>query len=404
MDVNSIDSIVTDPPAGIAFMGKDWDKDKGGRDAWIAWMITVAAECLRLLKPGGHALVWALPRTSHWTATAWEDAGFEVRDRVSHVFGSGFPKSHNISKAIDKMEGKLGVQSQGFNTAGGKEKYNPINKSFRSDYGYKYETSTPEAQQWDGWGTALKPSMEDWWLLRKPCSEKTVAQNVLRWGTGALNIDASRVEFANDKDRNIAEWTSKGSAEGWGLKSGADVKPTHPQGRWPANIIHDGSDEVLEMFPETKSGSRNGVYNGSGFKSPRPSQNGKVVNPTVGDSGSAARFFYAAKPSKRERDAGCEGLEAKFSPTMGNGIGGKEHDPETATPKRNSHPCVKAQALMRYLITLVTPPSGTVLDCFMGSGSTGVAAKGLGFDFIGIEKDAEYFRIAQARISEAESG
>ena len=175
---NMFDSIVTDPPAGIAFMGKDWDKDKGGRDAWIAWMTEIAEECLRVLKPGAHALVWALPRTSHWTATAWEDAGFEVRDRVSHLFGSGFPKSHNISKAIDKM-------------AGAEREVIGINQNVKGRTIREIETlnvgagagndtsitapATPEAQQWDGWGTALKPCMEDWWLLRKPIEEKTVA-------------------------------------------------------------------------------------------------------------------------------------------------------------------------------------------------------------------------------------
>jgi len=175
---NSVDAIVTDPPAGIGFMSKEWDHDKGGREHWIAWMAEIAAECKRVLKPGGHALVWAIPRTSHWTATAWENAGLEVRDRIAHVFGSGFPKSLDISKALDKVAGKLGTQSQGANYAGGD--YAPRDKTMRSDYGYKYTPATEAAAQWQGWGTALKPAMEDWWLLRKPISEKTVAANVLK--------------------------------------------------------------------------------------------------------------------------------------------------------------------------------------------------------------------------------
>ena len=160
---NFFDSIVTDPPAGISFMGKDWDKDKGGRDAWIAWMTVIASEAYRVLKPGAHALVWALPRTSHWTATAWEDAGFEVRDRVSHLFGSGFPKSHNISKAIDKMAGAE-REILGESPYNARRPNPPVSERY-AQAGHKANITapaTPEAQQWDGWGTALKPCMEDW--------------------------------------------------------------------------------------------------------------------------------------------------------------------------------------------------------------------------------------------------
>jgi DNA modification methylase len=198
MEDNSIDSIVCDPPAGISFMGKKWDGDKGGRNAWIAWMASIAAECLRVLKPGGHAFVWALPRTSHWTATAWEDAGFEVRDRVAHVFGSGFPKSLDVSKAIDKAAGAtrevIGPDPEA-------ARRNKTTSKFGSIYGEIDDAesvpltapATAEAAQWDGWGTALKPAMEDWWLFRKPLAERTVAANVLRWGTGAINVDKCRV-------------------------------------------------------------------------------------------------------------------------------------------------------------------------------------------------------------------
>ena len=421
---NFFDSIVTDPPAGIAFMGKDWDKDKGGRDAWIAWMTVIASEAYRVLKPGAHALVWALPRTSHWTATAWEDAGFEVRDRVSHLFGSGFPKSHNISKAIDKMAGaerevvgqvvRGDVQKAKANGAG--YLADPANRNNVKQFGYGVEDktapATPEAQQWDGWGTALKPCMEDWWLLRKPIEEKTVAQNVLKHGTGAINIDASRVGFSGSDDEQemkAANQRRKNSNDR-GVDKGvfmasATLKPNDSQGRWPAQLIHDGSDVVLEGFPETKSGKGGGAPGGW--------QNsyvgGKVTNDEThrighNDSGSAARFFYCAKPSKAERDAGCEGMDEHLplsgrAKTTGNSA--TLHISGANKPVRNFHPTVKAQALMRYLITLITPPNGKVLDPFMGSGSTGVAAVDLGFDFYGCDSEPEYVEIAKRRIEHA---
>jgi len=190
---DSIDAIVTDPPAGIAFMGKEWDKDKGGRDAWIAWMSQVASECLRVIKPGGHALVWALPRTSHWTGMAWEEAGWGPRDKISHVFGSGFPKSLDISKALDKMAGAerdiIGVAKRS-NAKGHVTNYSKWDRPEEYDI---TAPATPAAKQWAGWGSAIKPSHEDWWLFRKPLEEATIAANVLRWGTGGLNIDGCRI-------------------------------------------------------------------------------------------------------------------------------------------------------------------------------------------------------------------
>jgi len=312
---NSVDSIVTDPPAGIAFMGKEWDRDKGGRDAWIAWMRSVAAECLRVIKPGGHAFVWAIPRTSHWTGMAWEDAGWQPRDKCYHIFGSGFPKSHNLSG------------------------------------------------EWNGWGTALKPAAEEWWLFRKPLAG-TVAANVLAWGTGALNVDGCRV--GDD-------------VVGWGGGQGGSPDPTQSKGRnyrmaagearpvtgrWPANLVHDGSEEATAGL------------------------------------GSAARFFYAAKASRSERDAGLDDSTA----AMRND--GRQTDIDNPYQRgkvlRNPHPTVKPVALMRWLCRLVTPPGGVVLDPFAGSGSTGVAAVAEGFSSILIERDAEYVEIIRRRLAHAQ--
>lgn len=361
-DDNSIDSIVTDPPAGISFMGKAWDHDKGGRDNWIAWMKEIAEECLRVLKPGGHAFVWSLPRTSHWTATAWEDAGFEPRDRIAHVFGSGFPKSHNL----------------------------------KGDYA--------------GFGTALKPAVEDYWLFRKPLSESTVAKNVLKWGTGALNIDGCRI--GTDVRKSALKDTTAWHGNQWGANHQTTIGNHDVTGRWPSHLIHDGSDEVMELFPQS-NGQQGDL---KGHNKIRKSPNGIFGEMAPAkdhlkrnDSGSAARFFYCAKPSKRERDEGLEGMPLAKPHPAGNGWGettmwnGENGDAEWRAknpnlPRRNHHPTVKPLALMRYLIKLITPPGGIALDPFMGSGTTGKAAKELGFGFIGIENEQEYFEIAERRI------
>jgi hypothetical protein len=365
-----VDAIVTDPPAGISFMGRHWDGDKGGRDHWIAWMRSVAAEALRVAKPGAHALVWALPRTSHWTATAWENAGWEVRDRCSHIFGSGFPKSMSVDKAIDKALGaEREVIGQNVRAGGNMKGGNLIAGQARADsLELITAPATPEAQQWAGWGTALKPAMEDWWLLRKPLIG-TVAQNVLAHGTGALNIGACRV--------NPGEFTKSGgrSVRGNGGVYGDGIAPTafepHNAGRWPANVITDGSDEVLEAFAafgssKSKSGGKAGatvlgVMNDDAWK-PRETARGGHD-----DEGSPARFFYAAKASRAERN-------------------------------QSKHPTQKPLALMRYLCKLITPPGGTVLDMFAGSGTTLLAAQLEGFDAVGIEQDAAYVADARRRL------
>ena len=381
----SVDSVVTDPPAGIGFMGKDWDKDKGGRDNWIKWMAEIAAECLRVLKPGGHALVWSIPRTSHWTATAWEDAGFQPRDRIAHCFGSGFPKSMNISKQLDKMAGaerekkRVKPRPDTCGTMAGSSDTRPwIERSREVGY-HEVAGDTPiteSALQWNGWGTALKPAIEDWWLLRKPLIG-TVAENVLAHGTGGINVDGCRVAHGDDVNmaavqRQKAEGSGIAVGKGFvGSILGKEIPMYKPLGRWPANVIHDGSDEV------------------------------------VGLMGDAARFFYVPKASKADRDEGCEGLEYR---TAGEMVDREEGSAGIDNPRagagrtggaRNFHPTVKPTALMRYLCRLVTPPGGIVLDPFTGSGSTGKAAILEGFRFIGIEREAEYLEIAKARIAHA---
>ena len=376
LEANSIDSIVTDPPAGIAFMGKAWDGDKGGRAQWLAWLAAVMRECLRVLKPGGHALVWALPRTSHWTATAIEDAGFEIRDKLYHCFGSGFPKSANVSKMIDKAA-----------------------------------VTTDAAKQWEGWGTALKPAIEEWVLARKPLSESTVAANVLKWGTGALNIEACRVK-TQDSLKGGA-YAKDGSArhdgdENWRYKIGGAGEFKQPQGRWPAQLLHDGSPQVLSLFPETTSGGGDrGNKPERGFG--KGMRGDGIARSFEASTGSAARFFQECPPDEEvpeEPSAARLYYTAKASGSdKGNEVKGAlplfAVEEETFT---NSHPTVKPLALLRYLMRLITPPGGTVLDCFLGSGSGAVAALQEGFGLVGIEKEEEYLALAQTRLAAALRG
>jgi len=373
-------AIVTDPPAGIGFMGKTWDSDHDGRDRWIRRFSVVAALALRLVPPGGHTLVWALPRTSHWTATAWEDGGWEVRDRVSHLFGTGFPKSLDVGKAIDAAAGVdravLGANPNAGRSVvlsykhDGRKNPKPLGDAPLS------APATPEAALWDGWGTALKPAMEDWWLLRKPL-DGTVAQNVLKYGTGALNIDGCRIGVdasVDDMMRSVSRKprVSPTWEDGSGFKNEANPRTgVSPAGRWPAHVTHDGSDEVLAGFPESVSKPHlhdhkrdTKVYGGGKGLGVRAEMS------QYDDSGSAARFFYCAKASKTERGPG------------------------------NTHPTVKSVALMEWLIRLITPPGGIVCDMFCGSGSTLVAASNLGLRYVGVEREPEYAAIAKARLTE----
>lgn len=360
MPENSVDAIVTDPPYGLSFMGKQWDYDVPSEDVW--------RECLRVLKPGGHLLAFAGTRTQHRMAIRIEDAGFEIRDMIAWVYGSGFPKSLDVSKAIDKAEGaerKVGDVAGKSKIGGG----NIATTGMTGGEYYRTTPATPAARQWDGWGTALKPSLEPLTLARKPLSG-TVAANVLTHGTGALNVDGCRVPREGEQDG------------------------------WPANFIHDGSNEVVGLFPVTKSGKPCGTRQAPHHW--KSEERGTQLT-GFGDSGSAARFFYCAKASKRDRDEGCEGMPLVMAMRYGEKAQGPlpQQTPSKPVAQRNHHPTVKPTALMRYLCRLVTPPGGVVLDPFTGSGSTGKAAMLEGFHFVGIEREAEYLAIAQARIEHA---
>ena len=403
MPENSVDSIVTDPPYGLAFMGKRWDYDVPAVEVW--------AECLRVLKPGGHLLAFAGTRTQHRMAVRIEDAGFEIRDMIAWVYGSGFPKSLDVSKAIDKAAGvafdAVPASGVGFMNAEGAGGYNSTKNQL-----VRKGDSTEAAAQWQGWGTALKPALEPITVARKPLAG-TVAANVLEWGTGALNIDGCRVVATGDKLGGGATSGHTAAHEGYrrpwmdnrdhlarhAEKCAANVIKAEALGRWPANLIHDGSDEVVAWFPANRpGGTSNGVaeINVDG-KGVTPLRRGSLVSRN--DTGSAARFFYCAKASKKDRNEGLDGFELNYV-ARENGFSDKLSD--TKKPRANTHPTVKPSDLMAYLCRLVTPPGGVVLDPFMGSGSTGKAAMREGFDFIGIEKDAGYFAIAQRRIEQAQ--
>ena len=349
---NSVDSVVTDPPYHLTtntseskgFMGKEWD----GGD--IAFRTDVWEECLRILKPGGHLLSFSHSRTYHRMGVAIEDAGFEIRDQIMWVYAQGFPKSHNIGK---KVEG------------------------------------------YEGWGTALKPAHEPIVMARKPLSEKSIAENVLKHGTGGINIDGSRIEAGNDySNRNSYTDRETNSST---FQSGGQMKSDPNElGRFPANIIFD--EEAGQLLDEqsgiSKSGKNKlekgtgGIWN-KGTNLP--------IGPEYGDKGGASRFFYCPKTSKKDRN---EGLDDEPTRTKNRvNPGGLENDPRWAPIEvKNHHPTVKPTDLMRYLINLVTPPNGTTLDPFMGSGSTGKASIRCGVNFIGIEKEQEYMDIAKARI------
>lgn len=391
---NSVDAIVTDPPAGISFMGKEWDDDKGGREGWVKWLSEVMSEAKRVLKPGGHALVWALPRTSHWTGTALENAGFEVRDCVYHLFGSGFPKSLDISKAIDKQNGvehpKNTLISENSAMSGGNYTRHTM------------DVQSEQAKQWEGWGTALKPAVECWWLCRKPLEEDTVAENVLKWGTGGLNIDGTRIQTEDNLNGGAY---SKGDFTKTEIFKMPKMPGEYQQpiGRFPANLTHDGSDVILAEFAKTETSKGGKPVNVNAEKS----MLGIGTNSTYygNDGDSPARFFYTAKPSSSEKNLLYGDFEEKQKV-----FNGQSDEPSknmkgveekfTTAPAKNFHPTVKSQSLMSYLIKLITPPKGIVLDMFAGSGSTLLAAQNMGHLFIGIEIDPEYVAIAEGRLKQ----
>ena len=364
-------------------------------------------------------------RTQHRMVVNIEDAGFEIRDVVSWIYGSGFPKSLNVSKAIDKAAGaerevvgvkyRVGDHTKAIDNYGWKEsggKSSAMNTEAKDVM--ETAPATEAAKQWDGWGSALKPACEFFTLCRKPLSEKTIAANVLKWGTGGINIDGCRVESGG----NVAKTSSSHSTqqEGWDrpwrhdeaakAKTAAAKEEGNRKakelGRFPANLIHDGSQEVLELFPETKSGALNPKHGGKKTSKHGWGNHGsKPLKDYGGNQGSAARFFYCAKASKKDRNEGCEELEEKESKTLNeykNPSEGRTAS-KSGSPKKNNHPTVKPTALMQYLCRLITPPQGVVLDPYMGSGSTGKAAIREGFSFVGVELDEDYYNIAKARVN-----
>ncbi len=442
---NSVDAIVTDPPAGISLMNQVWDGDKGGRDNWIEWMTQVMKECNRVLKDGGHMVVWALPKTSHWTATAIEDAGFEIRECIHHIFNTGFPKSLNIGKAVDKSGGKslswfidyilkvadekrisrkeltMLFPSKNGNPTGWLwnkqktqgitlEQYHKIKDFLQLPFanisecerevigrgkagltagnitnfaGQKEFDITKGTSEFEGWGTALKPACEHWILARKPLSEKTVAENCLKHGTGGLNIDGCRIGISNEKTPHGSVKRIYKSNKYTDEKIYGENTETSPLGRYPANVIVQdsalnflGSDNNSRYFDIDLWATTNGI-------------------------------LQIPKPPKKEKEIGCDGLEEKQTCGGGGGIGDYLDDVNSASgkygsekaPSKNNHPTVKSVALMSWLITLISKEGWVVLDPFGGSGTTAVVCVKLNRNFILIEKESEYIEIAKARVS-----
>jgi site-specific DNA-methyltransferase (adenine-specific) len=424
---NSVDSLCCDPPAGISFMSKSWDSDKGGKQEWIAWLSEVMREALRCVKPGGHALVWALPRTSHWTATALEDAGWSIRDVITHLNGQGYPKSHDISKAIDRMAGaereKVRTAYTAHSTAG-KGFNNEIDSrpwmTKAQQVGYHEHDgplpATPDAQRWQGFGSALKPASEHWLLARKPLAAANLASNVLAWGVGGLAIDRCRVAGDVPSVPQPKFNSPTGRVYNMQTGEGRNGEMSQASGRWPPNFLlsHSAactpqacSEQCAVRLLDEQAGERKSG-GGSRGKFGGMFGNGKPVTSPERDpsTGPASRFFpvfYAAKSSRRERNAGCEALPEAMALRFGEKGQGPlpQQTPHVARPEQNNHPCVKSLSLMAWLVRLITPPGGTVLDPFAGSGSTLVACIYEKMHFIGMEQSEDYCTIARARLAHA---
>ena len=356
---NSIDSIVTDPPYGIDFLGKSWDANTGALETY--------QECLRVLKPGGHILAFSAARTYHHLAITLEQAGFEIRDQIMWIYSSGFPKSQDIGRSIQRS---LGVKEKkvrkGMSTFH-KENYGLYNADKPAEYEYDVEVTVvtdPEAKQWEGWGTALKPAHEPIALARKPM-KMSIARNCQRWGVGALNIDATRIPYDGPNDKPVPH--------------GGKARQHKDNPGWMAdntgyNIIENPEINPIGRFPSN----------------------------VLGEIPDYQKYFYCPKVSRRERHIGFDTTNIPTDPSgyQGTSNGGNylQKKQNKTGEKGNNHPTVKPVALMEYLIKLITPPGGTVLDPFNGSGSTGMAAVGLGFDYIGCELDPAYVKIAETRI------
>lgn len=440
MPDNSIDAVVTDPPYGLGkepdalamlrdwletghhevkgkgFMGKSWDAFVPQPAQW--------REVYRVLKPGGHVLTFAGTRTQDLVALGLRLAAFEIRDLVAWLYGSGFPKNLDVSKAIDKDAGEKGTFGEPKSEAHagwikrGKMRGTDGHEGYQrpwmedpqtvSDNARQYIPATAAAAEWQGWGTALKPALEPITLARKPLIG-TVAQNVLKWHTGGINVDGCRVEHVTVDGGSLAtnphlRDTINGGNGGHIITTEKARRVVVPNtgGRFPANVIHDGSDEVVGLFPVTTSGKAvvGTGRDGNHTKGIYGAKASKIAS-CFADTGSAARFFYCAKTNSTDRNEGCADLPDKDWQGENTCIPERENRP--FNPSKNDHPTVKPTALMRYLCRLITPPSGTVLDPWMGSGSTGKACAEEGFSFIGIDSDTThgYFRIAQARVSAA---
>lgn len=387
---NSIDAVVTDPPYGIKFMGKKWDYKIPSIEKW--------REILRVLKPGGHMLSFGGPRTYHRLVCKIEDAGFEIRDCIMWVYGSGFPKSMNVSRAIDKFYGVEGERKviglkPNLHSSGNFKKHDGYKRPWMESSDANEKTVqltssvTEEARWWEGWGTAIKPAYEPIVLARKLLSEKTLVENILKWGVGCLNVDECRVVPTGEFLTGGADSKSTPHSEGWDRpwrknpvvydefmeRRKENIVKATQMGRFPANLIHDGSEEVLDLFEEFGN-NKGQLADLKGTEPSRKTSNcyGEYKRQGVfkkrSDFGSAARFFYCAKASSKERGEG------------------------------NTHPTVKPLTLLKYLIKLITPKGGVVLDPFIGSGSTALAAGESGYYWVGIENDEETFNIAQKRI------
>jgi DNA modification methylase len=429
-----VDAVVCDPPYGLGkepdplaimrawldyaehaprgkggFMGKAWDTAVPGPSYWMP--------IHRAMKPGAYLLAFGGTRTFDLLTLALRVSGFEVRDTLCWLYGSGFPKSHDVGKAIDKATGATGTYGEpksekhaGWIKLGqmrGDEGHDGYQRPWMQDgeavdrNARRYEPATDLARQWDGWGTALKPAWEPIILARKPLTG-TVAANVEAYGVGGLNIDGCRIAHGDDVDLTAMQrQSSLNPIQFGGAKPGDVIQMYKESGRWPANLVLD--EEAAAMLDaqggESRSvqGRRGGVGAGGYEGGPLRARDRDAG---YGDVGGPSRFFYVAKASRAERNAGLADLPAKFAATMGSGIGAREHDPsEPRAYVQNTHPTVKPISLMRWLCRLITPPGGLILDPFCGSGSTGCAAVLEGFDFVGMDTDEESVEIARRRIA-----
>ena len=417
LEADSVDAIVTDPPYGLEFMGKDWD-GFGTPLGFQTWTEQWAREALRVLKPGGHLLAFGGTRMYHRLAAGIEDAGFEIRDTLMWLYGSGFPKSLDVSKAIDKAAGAEREVAGFYESPEGTTGWKGQNKTGSVDFGAsRYQDgerrvitapSTEAAKKWQGWGTALKPAVEPIVLARKPLIG-TVAENVLTHGTGALNIDASRIG-TDGGTQKAADNPGQESQLVYGDGLNGGEKQQINAGRWPANIL---LDEAAAAMLDEQSGERpTGAVKPYTRNADRRVYSGvwgnQVEFEQAASTGGASRFFYVAKASRAERNKGLEGFEFQDAQRWSAHGGIGDYYPDGTlrprTPERNIHPTVKPVDLMRYLIRLVTPKGGTVLDPFLGSGTTAVAAIEEGVAWIGCEREPEYLDIIRARVAAAQPG